>query len=120
MPLVRRGRAIGSGQMTPGKRLAVITIPTARISAALTAGSVRTSRAVQRETPERTLRKDGDEADRGDRRGEADAEGDDQGEAEADPMERDRREQDDERRRARQEASRNAHAEDSLRGEASS
>ncbi len=103
--------------MTPGKALAVITIPTARMSAALIAGSVRTTGPFSERRPNARCARTASEADRGDRRGKTHAERNDQGEAEADPMERDRRDQDDERRRAREKACCNAHTEDSLRRE---
>ena len=68
---------------------------------------------LKREAAECPLREDGDEADRRDRRGQAEAERDDQGEAEADAVQSDRAQQHDEGRRAGQQACRDADAEKS-------
>ena len=68
-------------------------------------------RPFERDAAEGPLGEHGDEPDRRDRGGEAEAEGDDQREAEADPVQRDRAQQDDERRRAGQQAGRDTDAE---------
>ena len=69
----------------------MIATPTQRITSALSAGSARTSGPSNEARLNDAPRQDRDEADRGDRRREAEAERDDQREAEADPVQRDRR-----------------------------
>ena len=81
-----------------------------------TRGRERTNHPpVERQSAERPASEDRNEADSGDRRGEADAERDDEREPEPDPVQRDRRQEDDERRRARKQPGGDSNAEDSLR-----
>ena len=102
-------------QMTPGSALTVRATPTQRITSALSGGQRADEPALERDAAEGAPREHGDEADAGDRGGEAEAERGDQREAEADAVERDRREQHDERRGAGQEPRRDADAEDAAR-----
>src|SRR4029079_4120351 len=70
--------------------------------------------AVERKPSKRASRDHGDQTDRGDRRGEAEAERDDQGESQTDAMQRDRRQEDDERRRTWEEPGCDSDAENAL------
>ena len=117
MPLVRRARGTGSDQRTPGKRPGGDDETDGEDEGGARGRQRANERPVERQTRERASSEDRDEADRRDRRREAEAEGDDQRQPEADPVERDRRQQDDERGGTGKQAGRDSHAEDPLRGQ---
>ena len=123
MRVVRRRRGSGSApigrssQTTPGRAFAVIARPTTTITERRERGQRANERAVERDAREEPAGEHRHEADRGDRRGEAEAERDDQRQSEADPVEGDRAQQHDERGRAREQPGGHAHTQEPPGGE---